>query len=161
MNYKDVIQTDEVSARAVFTYHGQPEGGMLAWLDSKELQDWWRADSAIVEPFQGGMFYITWHEADRSEQHAIYGIMDRVDTETNTIEINKIMYISPKAKMGHLHLYINFERVDKNETKVTFIHTHNYRGGLQLRLYNEAVYESWPKTFSLLKRYLEKQTVDF
>jgi uncharacterized protein YndB with AHSA1/START domain len=156
MDFKKLIQTDETSARIEFLYNGSPEAGMLAWLDSKELKQWWKTDSAVIEPFPGGMFYLTWGEVEKGKQHAIYGIIDKVDTANNLIEITKIMYISPAAKMGHLHLHIHFEACGAAGTKMTLIHTHNYRGQL-LNLYQTAVFEAWPKTFTLLKRYLENQ----
>ena len=154
MNFKELIHIGEDAARATLNYRGTPEAGMLAWLDSRELSVWWKTDSAIVEPFHGGMFYVTWSEKESSRQHAIYGIMDKVDTENNIIEISKIMYISPAGKMGHLHLHISFERINHHESRMTLVHTHHYRGQL-LKLYNAAVLSSWPKTFVMLKRYLE------
>jgi hypothetical protein len=128
---------------------------MLAWLDSRELQQWWKANTAIVEPFHGGMFYITWNENLENMQHAIYGIVEKVDTIHNVIEVNKIMYISPIAKMGHLHLHLSFTALPGGLTSMNLIHTHNYTGRL-LHLYNQSVYESWPKTFALLKKHLER-----
>jgi hypothetical protein len=160
MNIKDIIITDDTSARIELVYKGTPEAGMLAWLDNRELKLWWKADSVIVEPFNGGMFYLTWQEVEKKLQHAIYGIVDIVDTENNVIEVNKIMYISPIGKMGHLHLHINFRSMNNGQTKMTLIHTHNYYGQM-LRLYNEAVYTAWPKTYSLLKKYLENQSRTF
>src|SRR5689334_14416987 len=95
MDIKDLIVTDDTSARIELVYKGTPEAGMLAWLDNRELKLWWKADSVIVEPFNGGMFYLTWQEVENKLQHAIYGIVDIVDTENNIIEVSKIMYISP------------------------------------------------------------------
>ena len=155
MNYQDIIQTNASSASVEFVYRGSPEAGMLAWLDSRELQLWWKAHTAIIEPFHGGMFYITWHEDQENGQHAIYGIMEKVETINNIIEINKIMYISPAAKMGHLHLHLSFTALPGGLTAMNLVHTHNYSGQL-LTLYNEAVFNSWPQTFALLKKHLEK-----
>lgn len=160
MDFKEIIQTNETSAHAEFLYRGTPESGMLAWLDTKELKQWWKAESAIVEPFHGGMFYITWFEKDKNLQHAIYGIMDKVDTENNIIEVSKIMYISPAVKMGHLHLRISFQAIGDDQTKIHIVHTHNYTGHA-LSLYNTSVYEAWPKSFALLKKYLELQNRTF
>jgi uncharacterized protein YndB with AHSA1/START domain len=160
MDFKEIIQTSETAARAEFIYAGTPESGMLAWLDARELKSWWKADSAIVEPFQGGMFYLTWYEKEGGQQHAIYGIMEKVDTENNIMEVSKIMYISPKVKMGHLHLHIQFQPMEHNKTRMVLVHTHNYTGQM-LSLYNSAVYEAWPKTFGLLKKYLEAQNRSF
>ncbi len=154
MDFNEVIKIGESSAEAELIYRGSPEQGMLAWLDSREVKQWWKTDSAIVEPFQGGMFYLTWEEEETSKQHAIYGIVDVVDTENNIIEITKIMYISPAGKMGHLHLHIRFNRINSDETKMFLVHSHNYRGQSQ-KIYNAAVFAAWPKTFALLKKYLE------
>lgn len=154
MEYAQQIEYTGSDARINLTYKGTPASGMLAWLDTTELTKWWKADSAIVEPFPGGMFYLTWAEHQSSKQHAIYGIMEKVDVENNIIEISKIMYISPMGKMGHLHLYIQFESLNLNESKMQLIHTHNYTGQT-LKLYVAAVEASWPKTFHLLKKHLE------
>ena len=156
MDFKEIIQTNSTCATAEFYYAGTPEAGMLAWLDTKELRQWWKPDSAIIEPFHGGIFYLTWQEHNGGKQHAIYGIMEKVDTENNIIEVSKIMYISPVVKMGHLHLHIRFEAAEDGQTKMTLVHTHNYTGQM-LSMYNAAVYEAWPKTFALLKRHLEAQ----
>lgn len=156
MNFKELIQIGATYARIDFPYKGTPAVGMLAWLDSAEVQQWWKADSAIIEPFPGGMFYLTWGEIDSSRKHAIYGVMDKVDTENHIIEITKILYIFPAGKMGHLHLHIRFEPVHATETKMIVIHSHQYSGQL-LKLYNAAVYNSWPKTFTLLKRYFDRK----
>src|SRR3954470_11282243 len=141
MDFKEIIHTGSTCATAEFLYSGTPESGMLAWLDTKELKQWWKADSVIIEPFHGGIFYLTWQERESEKQHAIYGIMEKVDTERNIIEVSRIMYISPLIKMGHLHLHINFEAVANGQTKMTLVHTHNYTGHLH-SMYNAAVYES-------------------
>ena len=155
MNFKEMIQTDSNSARIEFKYRGNPETGMLAWLDSSELMHWWKAESAVVEPFHGGMFYLSWGEHSITSQHAIYGVVEKVDIPNNVIEVSKIMYISPAGKMGHLHMHIRFEQIGE-ETKMTLVHTHSY-SGRSLLLYNAAVYSSWPQTFGLLKKHLEQQ----
>jgi hypothetical protein len=129
---------------------------MIAWLDSTELKRWWKADSAIVEPFHGGMFYLAWGEQISSKQHAIFGVVDKVDTDHNIIEVTKIMYITPTGKMGHLHLHVSFEKVCPQQTKINIIHSHNYSGEA-LRIYKESVYASWPKSFALLKKFLEQK----
>ena len=157
MDFKQIIQTKESYATAELYYKGTPESGMLAWLDPRELKHWWKADSAIIEPFHGGMFYLTWNERENGMQHAIYGIMEKVDTENNIIEVSKIMYIFPEGKMGHLHLHISFHQQHDGQTKMVLVHTHNYTGQL-LNLYNNAVFSSWPKTFALLKKYLERES---
>jgi hypothetical protein len=157
MEPEQLIEYTGSDARISLTYKGTPAAGMLAWLDSTELTKWWKADSAIVEPFPGGMFYLTWSEHLSSKQHAVYGIMEQVDVENNIIQISKIMYISPVGKMGHLHLHIHFETVNLNESRMQLIHTHNYTGQT-LKLYVASVKASWPKTFSLLKKHLESGT---
>lgn len=154
MDFKELIQTGDDFAQIAFLYSGTPEAGMLAWLDGCEMKTWWRADNAIVEPYPGGMFYITWAEADESSRHAICGSMDVVDVENQHITVSKIYYMAPAGKLGPLHLDIRFEGIANGETRIRLRHTHRHRGQLQ-KLYNASVYASWPKTFALLKNYLE------
>jgi hypothetical protein len=157
MDYRALIKTDHASASASLSYKGTPEAGMLAWLDSNELKQWWKADTAIIEPFEGGMFYITWHENSGRGQHALYGIMDKVDTQNNNIAVAKIMYISPTVKIGHIHLHLHFEAVGE-ETRMDMTSTHNISGQL-LHLYQSSILDSWPKTIAIFKNYMERSVM--
>ncbi|MFL5739582.1 MAG: SRPBCC domain-containing protein [Flavisolibacter sp.] len=160
MDYRAMIQTDLASASAVLSYEGRPDAGMLAWLDSQELKQWWRADTAMIEPFEGGMFFLTWKEGMSDKQHALYGIVEKVDTENNIIDITKIMYVSPILKIGHIHLHLHFEYEGMNRTRMTMVNRHNCSGQL-LHLYNNTILETWPKAMDLLKKYLENKLTSF
>lgn len=155
LDFEKIIEIGYQFAQASFLYKGLPSAGMIAWLDSEEMKRWWRADNVIIEPYPGGMFYIAWAENDESNQHAIYGIMKTMDTEKNHIEISKIFYMSPMGKMGPLHLEIRFEDAGEGYTRFWLRHTHKHEGQLE-KLYKAAVYASWPKTFYLLLKHLEK-----
>ena len=155
MEFDKLIQTGENFAQITFTYNGTPEAGMLAWIDSNEMKTWWRADNVIIEPYPSGMFYITWGEKDESMVHAIYGVVDVIDTEKHRIEISKIYYMAPAGKLGPIHLLIDFENAGSGQTKLFLKHTHSHKGQ-SLKLYNAFVYASWPVTVSLFKKYVEK-----
>jgi hypothetical protein len=156
VDFKKAIEIGEDYASASFMYKGLPSSGMMAWLDSDEMKNWWRADNVIIEPYPGGMFYIAWSENNESNQHAIYGSLETVDAENNCIEVSKISYMSPMGKLGPLHLEIRFEDAGNGFTKFWLCHRHQHEGQLR-KLYNAAVYAAWPKTFALFVRHLEKQ----
>ena len=157
MDFKELIETGEGFAQIAFIYNGPPEAGMMAWLDGDEMKTWWKADNAIIDPYPGGIFYITWAEADESNQHAICGVMEGIDDENHCIEISKIFYMAPAGKLGPIRLQIRFEPAGE-QTKLYLRHTHNHQGQLQ-KFYNASVHASWPQTFGLLKNYLEKNRV--
>lgn len=156
MDFEKVIETGDQYAQASFLYRGAPSAGMIAWLDSEEMKSWWKADNVIVEPYPGGTFYIAWSENDVSNQHAIYGVMQIMDTEKNHIEISKIFYMSPMGKMGPLHLEIRFEEAGEGFSRLWLRHSHQHTGQVE-KLYRAAVFASWPKTFALLVKHLEKR----
>jgi hypothetical protein len=155
LDFKQLIEIGDQYAQVSFLYKGPPSSGMIAWLDSTEMKIWWKADNVIIEPWPGGMFYIVWAENEESSQHAIYGVMETLDTEKNRIEISKIFYMSPLGKMGPLHLEIRLEDAGQGLSRFWLRHTHRHDGQLQ-KLYKAAVYASWPQTFGLLLKHLEK-----
>ena len=155
MDFNELIQTGENFAQISFTYSGTPEAGMLAWLDSDEMKTWWRADNVIIEPYPSGMFYISWDEKYESRQHAVYGVIDGLDVENHCIKISKLFYMGPAVKIGPTHLHIELQNRGNGYTRFWMLHTHPHQDQLQ-KLYNASVYASWPKSFSLLKKYLER-----
>lgn len=154
MDFKELIQIGDQYAEISFVYKGLLEGGMMAWLDAQEIKTWWRAENTVIEPYPGGMFYVTWADKSDSSLHAICGAMEVIDTENNEIGISKILYVSSAGKIGPTHLKIRFEKLDAAHTRLTLRLGHPHRGRLN-KLYNDLVYASWPQTFALLKKYLE------
>lgn len=154
MDFKELIETGDGFAQIAFQYKGSREAGMLAWVDDTEMKAWWKADNVIIDPYPGGMFYITWAENDKINQYTIYGVMELIDDENHCIKISKIFFMAPGGKLGPLQLHIWLETAGE-ETKFCLRHTHNHRGQSQ-EFYQASVYASWPQTFSLLKNHLEK-----
>jgi Activator of Hsp90 ATPase homolog 1-like protein len=156
VDYNSAIRINDDSATARISYRGRPEDGMLAWLDSKEIQLWWKADTAIIDPVEGGMYFLSWGESDQGVQHAIYGVVEKIDTSQNRISISKILYISPMGKMPHLHLDLSFSDMGDGYTELEIVHRHQYSGVLRAA-YNEAVRKAWPVAFALFVEYIKRK----
>ena len=156
LDFEKLIEIGDQFAEISFEYKGPPSLGMMAWLDSMEMKTWWKADNVIIEPYPGGMFYIAWSENDESNQTAIYGVMETLDADKNHIEISKIFYMSSMGKMGPFYLQIRFEDAGKGFTRLWLRQTHKHEGQLQ-KLYKAAVFAAWPKSCSLLIKYLENE----
>lgn len=127
---------------------------MLAWLDANELKIWWKADGAMVEPAPGGVFYVSWKNPNSGAQHAVYGVVEKVDAENNIIDVAKILYIFPEGKMGYLHLHLAFSPESDSMVRITVVHSHTYSGEM-LERYRMAVLAAWPKALHLFTQYIE------
>lgn len=156
MDFKDCIEFSDTCAKATITCRGTAAHCMLAWLDARQLKVWWKADGAMVEPAPGGVFYVSWKNQHNDTQHAIYGVVEKVDAENNTIDIAKILYIFPEGKMGYLHLHLEFTMESDSLVRTTVIHSHNYSGEM-LERYRMAVLAAWPQTLHLFTQYIESE----
>jgi Activator of Hsp90 ATPase homolog 1-like protein len=149
------IEIGEDFMKAAMLYTGEPVSGMLAFLDVERIKTWWKATDGTIEPYQGGIFYLTWGVPNSGAEHAIFGIVKKIDTEQNIIEVDKILYTSPLGKMENIFLHISFTPVSNTETETIIIHRHSFKGVMK-KIYEDTIAMTGPKTCSLLKNYLEE-----
>jgi hypothetical protein len=153
------IETGEDFMKAVMVYSGEPVSGMLAFLDVERVKTWWKATDGTIEPYHGGMFYLNWGVPDSGAEHAIFGIVKKIDTDQNTIEVDKILYTSPLGKMENIFLRISFTPVSNMQTETTILHRHSFKGVMR-KIYEDTIAMIGPKTCALLKNYLEDGSYD-
>jgi hypothetical protein len=149
------IETGEDFMKATMAYTGDPVSGMLAFLDLKRVKTWWKAADGTIEPYQGGMFYLTWGVPNSGSEHAVFGIVKNIDTEQNIIEVDRILYTSPLGKMENIFLRITFAAISDTETETIIIHRHGFKGVMK-KIYDDTIDMIGHKTCSRLKSYLEK-----
>ncbi len=142
-------------ARADLTYKGTPASGMLAWLDNNQIKNWWRADSAIIEPAQGGMFYINWEPNGNDPERAIYGIINSIDAENHYFSVNKILCITPYGKLNNIFLDVSFYALEGGHTHMRLLQKHKMTGEIKRR-YETAVQDTWPGSLVMLQKHLEQ-----
>jgi Activator of Hsp90 ATPase homolog 1-like protein len=153
------IETGEDFAKAVMVYNGEPVSGMLAFLDVGKVKTWWKAVDGTIEPYQGGMFYLAWGVLNSGAEHAIFGIVKKIDTDQNVIEVDKILYTSPLGKMENIFLRISFTAINDTQTEMILTHRHSFKGVMK-KIYDDTIALIGPKTCSLLKNYLEKESAN-
>jgi hypothetical protein len=142
-------------AEADLTYKGTPSRGMLAWLDNNQLKNWWKANSAIIEPAEGGMFYINWEPTSNDPEFAIYGIIHSIDAENHRFAINKVLCISPYGKLTNIFFEVSFHVLEGGYSSMKLVQKHNMTGENKRR-YDTAVNDTWPRSLTMLKQFLEQ-----
>jgi Activator of Hsp90 ATPase homolog 1-like protein len=157
MDFKEIIEIGDHFAKAELVYPGTPSLGMLAWLDSSEVKVWSKADSVIIDPAAGGMYYLAWGESSQGAAHAIYGVLEGINTVENTIDISKLLYISPIGKMAHMHLKLRFVEESTTHSRVIIIHSHQFSGEMK-EAYDRAVHNAWPPSFALFLKYMQRNS---
>lgn len=150
-----MIETGDDFVKATMAYTGDPVSGMLAFLDLSRVKTWWKAIDGTIEPYQGGMFYLTWGLPNSGAEHAVFGIVKNIDTEQNIIEVDKILYTSPLGKMENIFLHISFTAINETETEMILIHRHGFKGVMK-KIYDDTIDMIGHKTCSRLKNYLEE-----
>jgi hypothetical protein len=159
MPNETTIETGEDFVKATMAYAGDPVSGMLAFLDLSRVKTWWKAADGSIEPYQGGMFYLTWGVPNSGAEHAVFGIVKNIDTEQNIIEVDRILYTSPLGKMENIFLRITFTAISNTETETIIIHRHGFKGVMK-KVYDDTIDMIGHKTCSRLKSYLEKEQAD-
>jgi uncharacterized protein YndB with AHSA1/START domain len=154
---RKLITFSDSSSSIEMKYKGSASSGMLCWLDSNIIKEWWKAKEAKIEPEQGGLFYLNW-TGDVGEDHVVYGVIDAVDADNGRIRVNKILYIYPEGRMSNLELEIHFQQVKETKTHIRFTIHHRFAGHAR-NTYESIVLKAWPKTFALFKYFVEKKAL--
>jgi hypothetical protein len=151
---KDLINIADTYAEIEMPFQGTAVNGMLLWLDENLMKKWCQLNDARIDPQPGGMFYLTWTTTKKKENHAVFGVIDEINTETNSFKVTKIICVTDESKLTGLELNVSFgEEMGKNSSiKVRL--THNFDPYIKLT-FDRSVQSNWPKTFNLFKEFIE------
>lgn len=152
---KRLITFTGSTASLEIKYRGTVTSGMLCWLESAMIKDWWKATEARVEPEQGGIFYLNWTE-EPGKDHVVYGVVQQVDPEYGTIRVGKILYIFPEGRLSNLDLEIGFRQIRDSKSSLRVTLHHGFDGAARAQCENH-VLRAWPRSFALFLAYIEQQ----
>jgi uncharacterized protein YndB with AHSA1/START domain len=154
MSKKFTLELGQDYARGAIQYKGVPTNGMLAWIDADAIKKWWCANTSKFEPLPGGLFYLAWDHPTKKDKEVIYGVVENIDAEKNTIDVGRIIYISANNKLENIHLHVAFQQVDEFFAEMVVTHNHKFSGQVKAA-YEEVVQQNWPMLFEKIKDYLE------
>lgn len=136
-------------------YRGTAVNGMLLWLDENLLKQWCQLTDAKIDPQPGGMFYLTWTDDNQMHQNrTVYGIIDEIDTETNSFKVTRIICVLDENKLDGLEMNVSFAREKDKCSAIKLRVSHKLDPYMKVS-FDDAVTHNWPKTFSLFKEFIE------
>ena len=151
---KELIHFSDKYAEIEMPFRGTVTNGMLLWLDEHLLKQWWKLSDAKVELQSGGMFYLRWSGREDKGNHAIFGILDEIDSEANSFKVKKIIYVTGTTKFSGLELHVSFSNHGGNDSAIKLRLSHLFDPYTR-NLFDKSVLLSWPPTFSLFRKFVE------
>ena len=131
------------------------EKAFNAFIDHRQLKEWWNIDRSLIEAKQGGVYSLAWNISTHGFQYISTGLITVFDPGCELL-IDHLVYFNPeKSILGPTYLSVKFENGNSN-TIIKLIQG-GYRQGEDWDWFYEAVKEAWPKVLVNLKIFLEQK----
>jgi hypothetical protein len=131
-----------------------PQEAIQAFLDVQALQAWWGVERALVEPFKGGLYALTWKISEAGFGFVTTGIIADLDP-TARLRVEKYTYFNPTRDiLGPMTLVVEALPMAKGHTRLQVIQD-GYQDGADWDWYYTSVLEAWPVVLESIKAYVE------
>ena len=133
----------------------EPARAIKAFLDEKDLKEWWGVHRCLVEQKQNGAWTTAWEISESGIKYISSGIIAAYDPNVHLV-ITNLVYLNPDREiLGPMKLEIVASKNDDDGTNLQLIQS-GYQIGGDWDWYYDAVKAAWPFALGLLKKYLEK-----
>jgi hypothetical protein len=135
--------------------HCSPNRALEAFISEKDLQNWWQASKALVQPHPGGIYALVWQLGAPDIKYVTTGLI-RFYIPGRELLVNNMTYINHDKRqvLAPMEMYVTTVRTGDQSCLIKLLQTGFLSGG-DWDWYYEAVNQGWPHALGLLKQYLE------
>jgi uncharacterized protein YndB with AHSA1/START domain len=132
-----------------------PQRVLEAFINDKDLQNWWQASKSFVQPQPGGLYALVWQLGAPDIKYVTTGLV-RFYIQGRELLVNNMVYINHDRKsiLGPMEMYVTAVRTGENACVINLLQS-GFQQGADWDWYYNAVSQGWPYALGLLKTYLE------
>ena len=129
-----------------------PERVLRSFIDSDDLQGWWKVSRSLVQQQSGGVWCVVWDDyGEGGTQHSWSGVIQEVSPRH--LRIGPLVMIEPgRPLFGPLELEIVSEPADGGSS--LSLYHRGYRSGEHWDWLHDAVVQGWDDVLRDLREWL-------
>lgn len=135
-----------------------PERVLRAFVDSDDLEGWWKVTRSLVQQRPGGVWSVVWDDyGEAGTQHAWVGVVDAMSSRH--LRITHLVMIEPgRPLFGPLQLDIVVDSADGGS--LLAVYHRGYRSGEDWDWIHDTVVSGWSHVLGDLQDWLLENAAD-